>query len=89
MSNWKEITDMEITVQPPQKLSGDQCITLIIHLIFIILNSFQPLFSCAGVSILASCSVSAPTPLSLRVCPEQKAASDPGLSVLSTTEKAA
>lgn len=75
MSDWKEITDMEkITVQPLLKLNSDQHnITLIIHLIFIILNSFQPFFFCAGVSILASCSVSAPTPLSPRVCPEQKA----------------
>lgn len=74
MSDWKEITDIEkITLQPLLKLSSDQYgITLIIHLIFTILNSFQPFF-CAGVSILASCSVSAPTPLSLRVCPEQKA----------------
>lgn len=75
MSDWKEITDIEkITVQPLLKLSSDQYgITLIIHLIFTILNSFQPFFFCAGVSILSSCSVSAPTPLSLRVCPEQKA----------------
>lgn len=73
MSDWKEITDMEITVQPLLKLSSDQHITLIIHVIFIILNSFQPFFSYGGISILPSCSVSAPTPLSLRVCPEEKA----------------
>lgn len=73
MSNWQEITDMEITVQPLLKLSSDQYITLIIHLTFIILNPFQPFFSYAGVSILASCSASAPTPLCLRACPEQKA----------------
>lgn len=76
MSDWKEITEIiteiiEITVQPLLKLSSDQCITLIIHLIFIILNSFQPFFSYAGISILASCYASAPT--SLRVYPEQKA----------------
>lgn len=40
MSDWKEITDMEITVQPLQKLSSDQYIIRIIHVIFIILNSF-------------------------------------------------
>lgn len=73
MSDWKEITDMEITVQPLLKLSSDQYITLIIHLIFTILNSFQTFFSYASVSILASCSMSAPTALSLRICPEQQA----------------
>lgn len=72
MSDWKEVKDMELTVQPLLKLSSDQHITLIIHVIFII-NSFQPFFSCGGISILASCSVSAQTPLSLQVCPEEKA----------------
>ena len=74
MSDWKETTEMrKLTLQPLLKLSSDQYdVTVIIHLIFITLNSFQPFFY-AGVSILPSCLVSAPTPLSLRVCPEQKA----------------
>lgn len=71
MSDWKEKTEMEnFTLQP---LSSDQYdVIVIMHFISTILNSLQPFF-CAGVSILPSCAVSAPTPLSLRTCSEQKA----------------
>lgn len=43
MSDWKETTKMgELTLQPLLKLSSDQDdVIAIIHLIFIILNSFQ------------------------------------------------
>lgn len=75
MSDWKETTETgKLTLQPLLKLSSDQYnVTVMIHLIFIILNSFQPFFFYAGVTISTSCSVSAPTPLSLRACPKQKA----------------
>lgn len=75
MSDRKETTEMgNFTLQLLLKLSSDQYnVIVIIHFISIILNSFQTFFFYAGGCILPSCAVSAPTPLSLRVCPEQKA----------------